>query len=224
LQSGADKGPLSWIVSGRADLVADIRFPRGPEDDIDLHTILGDIVDNLDEALRTSGTSTASNEVAAERIPGQRQLSKGQPLEAPPISLRSMLGIDADQDKKDKNRVVCMRLDIRFRDVKAVVPLFPDDLSSVNNALVRPIVAFLNANKTLIPIRCHVDIDLGEFDGSWTTYDIGLLDAIAEQVYSALANHVQESNAKRARTVGLWSLQKSAAAILLALKENLEHL
>lgn len=210
-------------MSGRADLVADIRFPRGPEDDIDLNTILGDIVDNLDEALRAGTSATVAD--GGDRIPGQRELSKGQPLEAPAVSLRSMLGINGgDQDKEKKNRVVCMKLDIRFRDVKAAVPLFPDDLSSVNSALVRPIVAFLNANRTLIPIRCHVDIDLDEFDGSWTTYDIGLLDAIAEQVYSALANHVQESNAKRFKTVGIWSLQKSAATILLALKENLEHL
>lgn len=223
LQSPTDRGALSWIMSGRADLVADIRFPRGPEDDIDLNTILGDIVDNLDEALRAGTSATVAD--GGDRIPGQRELSKGQPLEAPAVSLRSMLGINGgDQDKEKKNRVVCMKLDIRFRDVKAAVPLFPDDLSSVNSALVRPIVAFLNANRTLIPIRCHVDIDLDEFDGSWTTYDIGLLDAIAEQVYSALANHVQESNAKRFKTVGIWSLQKSAATILLALKENLEHL
>lgn len=101
--------------------------------------------------------------------------------------------------------------------------LFNSDLSHVNNALVRPIVAFVNANRTLIPIKCHLDIDLDEFDGSWTTYDVGLLEAVSEQVYSALAEHVHESNTRRVRAVGLWSLQKSAETILSALRQSLEH-
>ena len=106
-----------------------------------------------------------------------------------------------------------------------VPQLFNSDLSGVTNALVRPIVAFLKSNRTLIPIKCHVDIALNEFDGSWTTYDIGLLDAVSMQVYDALAHHVQEkSNAKTAKTVGLWSLQKSAAAILTTLRQNLDHM
>lgn len=54
----------------------------------------------------------------------------------------------------------------------------------MNNALVRPIVAFLNSNKTLIPIRCHFDLSLDDFDGSWTTYDCGILDRTSEQVRS----------------------------------------
>lgn len=101
--------------------------------------------------------------------------------------------------------------------------LFTDDLTTVGNALVRPIVAFINANRTLIPIRCHLDIDLAEFDGSWTTYDLDLLNTVSQQVYEALALHISDSNSRRAKTVGLWSLQKSAAAVLAALRQNLEH-
>lgn len=47
---------------------------------------------------------------------------------------------------------------------------------------MRPIVAFINSNRTLIPIRCHIDLSLDEFDGSWTTYDVGVIDRISEQV------------------------------------------
>lgn len=62
------------------------------------------------------------------------------------------------------------------------VQFFTSDLSYVNNALIRPIVAFINSNRTLIPIHCHIDLALSEFNGSWTTYDVGLLDRMSEQV------------------------------------------
>jgi distribution and morphology protein 31 len=80
--------------------------------------------------------------------------------------------------------------------------------------LIRPIVAFLNSNRTLIPIRCHFDLSLDEFDGSWTTYDCGLLDRTSEQVYAALAHHVQVANNQRIQTVSLWTLRLTAEAVL----------
>lgn len=89
----------------------------------------------------------------------------------------------------------------------------------MNGALIRPIVAFLNANRTLIPIVCQVEVPISEFDGSWTTYDTGILDAISEQVYLALAFHIQNSNDRRARQVGLWSLQLTARGVISALKK-----
>ena len=58
----------------------------------------------------------------------------------------------------------------------------------------------------------------GEFDGSWTTFDTGLLDAVSEQTYKALAHHVQSANDKRAKQVGLWSLQMTARGVLGALR------
>jgi distribution and morphology protein 31 len=97
---------------------------------------------------------------------------------------------------------------------------FTSDLSYINNALVRPIVAFINRNRTLIPIRCHIDLGLSEFNGSWTTYDVGILDRMSEQVYEALAHHVAQSNDQRIQTVGLWTLQMTASSVLSALKNN----
>lgn len=117
LQSQQDVGPISWITYGKADLVADIRFPREPDDDVDLNTILGDIVDNLDDVLRPSETSQH------DRIPGRPQLAKGKALEAPTARLRSMLGINAATAGEGEQRCVSIDLDIRFKDVKAVLPV-----------------------------------------------------------------------------------------------------
>ncbi|KAJ7217679.1 mitochondrial distribution and morphology protein family 31/32 [Mycena pura] len=144
------EGPISWITSGKVDAVLDIKFPRDPAD-ASLNAILEEIADAI-------STSLASNPIL-ERIPAQRGLAK-PPLQAPE-------GDKSAKDDNDQPRVV-IDIDLRFRDLKAAVPLFTNDLSYVNNALIRPIVGFMNGNRTLIPIRCRVAKDLSDFDGSWT--------------------------------------------------------
>lgn len=57
-----------------------------------------------------------------------------------------------------------------------------------------------------------------DFDGSWTTFDTGILDAMSEQVYQALAHHVQHANSTRVKQVGLWSAQITAQHLLQALR------
>ena len=61
------------------------------------------------------------------------------------------------------------------------MPLFTRDISYVNNALVRPIVAYINSKKTFIPVNCRVVKRVSEFDGSWTIYDSGLMDDISRE-------------------------------------------
>lgn len=120
------EGPISWITSGKVDAVFDIKFPRDPQDDLPLNAIIGEIAD----AITTAATSAVS-----ERIPGQRELAK-PPLRAP--SDRA----DGQRSENDPLRVV-IDIDLRFRDLKAAVPIFTHDLSYTNNALIRPIVAFM---------------------------------------------------------------------------------
>jgi distribution and morphology protein 31 len=48
---------------------------------------------------------------------------------------------------------VVIDIDLRFRDVKAAVPMFTSDLSYVNNALIRPIVAFV---KSVVLFSCAI--------------------------------------------------------------------
>ncbi|GAA5863297.1 hypothetical protein JCM1840_007474 [Sporobolomyces johnsonii] len=221
MQSQSDTGVLSWLTSGRYDLVADIRFPR-EESELDLSTLVADLVDDL-----------------ADRLPGQRSLSRDA-LEAPWSSegegaqkeerkraLRFAKetakeeGEEVHHEDDEEDKIVSIDLDIRFKDLKASVPYFTSNLSYINNALIRPIVAFINRNRTLIPIRCHIDLGLSEFNGSWTTYDVGILDRMSEQVYAALAYHVQHNHEQRLQNVGLWTLQMTANAVLSTFKNNL---
>ncbi|KAG1777774.1 mitochondrial distribution and morphology protein-domain-containing protein [Suillus placidus] len=192
-------GPLSWITSGKVDAVLDIKFPRDAEDEFVLNAILGELADAI--------TTAATASLPVERIPGQRELAK-PPLTAPTT--------DDERDADDSPKVV-IDIDLRFRDLKAAVPLFTSDLSYVNSALIRPIVAFMNAHHTLVPIHCRVVKDLSDYDGAWTV--TGLMDEISQKIYDALAYHVSQVNLnRRVKAVSMWSLQMTASAVLSALR------
>ncbi|KAJ7045968.1 mitochondrial distribution and morphology proteins-domain-containing protein [Mycena alexandri] len=198
------EGPISWITSGKVDAVLDIKFPRDPADESQLNAILEEIADAIT-------TSLSSNPIL-DRIPAQRGLAK-PPLQVPEGEKKT--GVEPEDDTP---RLV-MDIDLRFRDLKAAVPLFANDLSYVNSALIRPIVGFMNANRTLVPIRCRVVKDLRDFDGSWTMWESGLMDEISLQVYDAMAYHVMQANLnRRLKTVSLWSLQMTAGAVVSTLR------
>jgi len=124
------EGPISWITSGKVDAVLDIKFPRDPEDELPFNAILGEIADAITTSLSIPDTT---------RIPGQRELAK-PPLSAPEPETDEENVEESASGYKPK---VVIDIDLRFRDLKAAVPIFAVDLSYVNNALIRPIVAFM---------------------------------------------------------------------------------
>ncbi len=89
---------------------------------------------------------------------------------------------EQEESDPENNRFVIMDVRVHLNDVRAAVPLFTNDISYVNNALVRPIVAYINSKKTLIPVNCRVVKRAREFDGSWTIYDSGLMEDISREV------------------------------------------
>jgi len=122
------EGPISWITSGKVDAVFDIKFPHDPKDELPFNAILGEIADAISTSLSIPETT---------RIPGQRELVK------PPLSAPESEEIIEERSSGDYKPKVVIDIDLRFRDLKAAVPIFTSDLSYVNNALIRPIVAFM---------------------------------------------------------------------------------
>ncbi|KJR86195.1 uncharacterized protein SPSK_02210 [Sporothrix schenckii 1099-18] len=126
---------------------------------------------------------------------------------------------------------VVMDLRLHLNDVRAAVPFFPTTTalgqtraqSYVNAALIRPIVAYINAKRTYIPISCRVVKHLSDFDGSWTTYDCGLLDDTSAEVYAAFAHDVedQQSRVRRLKKVGFWTLSMVVHALLAGVAGDL---
>jgi distribution and morphology protein 31 len=90
-------------------------------------------------------------------------------------------GLSLTTDENDK-RFLVTDLRIHLTNVRAVVPLFTRDLSYINNALIRPIVAYINSRRTFIPVHCRLIKRLDDFDGSWTVFDSGLMDDLSAAV------------------------------------------
>lgn len=121
----------------------DIKFPRDPDDEEgdlagNVIEVLGDIADAFNNA-QAAGNGDAKPNLE-DRIPGQRELARA-PLTAPGKS-EGGEKVEGDKGKEDELKVV-VDIDLRFRDLKAAVPMFTSDLSYVNNALIRPIVYFM---------------------------------------------------------------------------------
>jgi distribution and morphology protein 31 len=98
--------------------VLDLKFPRDTTPDA-LNALLEELADAITPAALT------------DLIPGQRELAK-PPLVAP----------DDPAESIDATRII-VDIDLRFKDLKAAVPVFARDLSYASNALIRPIVAFM---------------------------------------------------------------------------------
>ena len=135
--TGATGGPISWITSGKVDAVFDIKFPREASEDVDIPAFLSEFASNVAAA---AGVSTEGIGIPTlsliDRIPGQHELAK--PALRPPDA------VDPHEVGGHKHQVV-IDIDLRFRDLKAAVPYFPSELGYVNNAVIRPIVAFIKS-------------------------------------------------------------------------------
>ncbi|ORX34656.1 mitochondrial distribution and morphology proteins-domain-containing protein [Kockovaella imperatae] len=228
-------GPMSWITSGKLDAVLDIKFPHHPDDEVDFRALFDQIGRNVAtikqgahpaERLQVSTSSSSSSSSSTSAInPGQHRLARPA-LRAPNAGKEAF-------DQELHKRQVTVDIDLRFRDLKAAVPIFTSDLSVTNQALIRPIVAFIkltsrcSANRTLVPIHCQVAADLSDFDGSWTLTFLltaGLMTSISDQIYSALAHHVssESANSKRIRQVSFWGLQRGAEVLLDTLRRAMD--
>ena len=156
------EGPFGWIRQGNVDIVADIIFPLDNNESIG--KIMSDFYDRME-------ATVTSNKIF--QVQDTREMSEKGP--------RRRTKNENTMSEDDKDFLV-MDLRLHLNDIRAAVPLFTRELSYVNNALVRPIVAYMNSRHTFIPIHCRVIKRVKEFDGSWTIFDSGLMDDMSAEV------------------------------------------
>ena len=161
------EGPFSWIHEGRVDIVADLMFPA--DNDESISKVMLDFYDRMEATVTSSRQSPKGQESI---MTGNTDVHKDS---------SSTASTDSDQSDDDK-RFLVMDLRVHLNDIRAAVPIFTKDLSYINNALIRPIVAYMNSRRTFIPINCRVVKRASEFDGSWTIFDSGLMDDLSAEV------------------------------------------
>ncbi|MCJ1351556.1 MAG: Mitochondrial distribution and morphology protein 31, mitochondrial precursor [Icmadophila ericetorum] len=201
------EGPFSWIHEGNVDIVADIMFPA--DNDESIARIVSDFYDRM-EATVTSKPMSSTDTISIINNNESEGVDEKLPI-APALN------------HADDKRFLVMDLRVHLNDVRAAVPIFTKDLSYVNNALIRPIVAFINSRNTFIPINCRLIKRASEFDGSWTIFDSGLMDDLSAETYRAFVKSIEDDQARlrRFRKVGLWSLQLALQALFMGMAGNI---
>jgi len=152
------QGPFSWIREGNVDIVADIMLPN---DDHSIAKVMSDFYDRVEATVTAGSKQTDTQAEQSTDSTGEKHVE-------------TISDVDA--------RFLIMDLRIHLNDVNASVPLFTNDISYVNNALIRPIVAYINSKRSFIPVNCRMVKNIHDFDGSWTLYDSGLMEDLSKEV------------------------------------------
>ncbi|SPQ23809.1 84402523-4481-4488-a893-16c6cd1ff137 [Thermothielavioides terrestris] len=140
------------------------------------------------------------------------------------ISQQQHDGTQQDAADAEAPSYLVMDMRIHLNNVRAAVPLFNNPhISYVNQALVRPIVAYINAKRTYIPINCRIVKRVADFDGAWSVWDCGLMDDTGAEVYAAFARDVedQQNRVRRFKRVGLWTVSLVVHALLAGVAGDL---
>ncbi|EGV62275.1 mitochondrial distribution and morphology protein family 31/32 [Yamadazyma tenuis ATCC 10573] len=120
---------------------------------------------------------------------------------------------------QDPDPRILLNLSIKLNNVRASVPFQTPELSYINYALIRPIVAYINSKNTYIELHNQIVKTLSDFEGSWTVYDSLLMDDISIEVYNNFVNYVadEESRLVRMKKVSFWSAQLLLQLLLLTI-------
>ena len=213
------EGPFSWITEGNVDIVADLTIPH--DEDESIAKVIGDFYDRMEATVSHVQTPFHKDPLRDPNIIDNREgyaATYSVPAAASPTQIESATAA-ANESPEANSRFLILDIRCHLNDVRATIPLFTKDLSYVNNALVRPIVAFINSKRAFIPVHCRVVKRQSEFDGSWTIFDSGLLDDLSRETYEAFSRDIAdgERRGRRLKKVGLWTLQVAAQALFLGL-------
>ncbi|KAI9663550.1 MAG: Mitochondrial distribution and morphology protein 31, mitochondrial precursor [Alyxoria varia] len=213
------EGPFSWIREGNVDIVTDVMFPV--DDDESISRVISDFYDRVEATVTDRYLHThpqLDQHDHTSTFNDTRRTSSNPPEPKPPEP-------SAPVRPPEELRFLVMDLRLHLNNVRAGVPIFTRDLSYVNNALIRPIVAYINNPKhhAFIPVNCRVVKPATDFDGSWTVFDSGLMEDLSRETYDAFARDVVDDQARmrRIKKVGLWSLQVAVQAFFLGLAGNM---
>jgi distribution and morphology protein 31 len=244
------EGPFGWIYEGNVDIISDIMFPADADEGIG--KVVAEFYDKMEEAvtshrymrlLEQNGIATprqydeatvdVGSTIDNSRDTDIHTMHEEQPLsslppgsaELTPSNSHVSPAVSPVEGAAPSTSYIVMDLRIHLNDVRAAVPLFPSrkDMSYVNATLVRPIVAYINAKRTYIPISCRIVKRASDFDGSWSVFDCGLMDDMSAEVYAAFARNVedQQSRVRRLKRVGLWTMSLVVHALLAGVAGDL---
>ncbi|KAJ2688254.1 Mitochondrial distribution and morphology protein 31, mitochondrial precursor, partial [Coemansia sp. RSA 1285] len=121
-------------------------------------------------------------------------------------------------DTHEDPNAVHVDLQVEFNGIRASVPLSTPQLGHplLSSVLVRPIVGYMNAHRTSLPMRCQLRLKPDDFDGAWSLWDSGADNLITQGIGSAFAQLAQDERKRNRhlKLVGMWSVAAIVKHIL----------
>ncbi|KAI8899545.1 mitochondrial distribution and morphology protein family 31/32 [Globomyces pollinis-pini] len=222
------QGPLGWITKGTIDLDLHFLVPHTSDnedifdrilDEVDgLRYVamnkLGSVIKRPDDELSASKKSVRS--LKDIRHYGLKHNTSTTPSESVLQLEDTILHDDSSLIDLDPSSRIVILGRVKIQDVKASVPLANESLSYMSNALIRPVVGYMNNNRVSIPLQLSAQTDIDNFNGAWDIYAAGLTDILSEEVGRALMTlvHDEYEQTKRLKQIGLWSVAEVSQKIL----------
>ncbi|KAJ1972742.1 Mitochondrial distribution and morphology protein 31, mitochondrial precursor [Dimargaris xerosporica] len=234
LNAGTE-GPFGWITDGQVDVNAIISFPNELGQD-PLKRLVHELADDLESAMAQSASFPLIAGFQASLRHGQPTTPSADSAKDHPDPSDRLAAVDDGSMKRPTsdqhasmvtvsnssaaeaspippaepvNPTLWFDLNVTFNNTRASVPLQTEHISYLNNALIRPIVAYVNAHRTVTSIPCRFTLQTSDFDGSWSFYDCRFVDKASTEIgkgFAKLAYDERERN-RHLKRVGLWSVQ-----------------
>lgn len=99
----------------------------------------------------------------------------------------------SDPEGVDNGTTLEMRFDVMFHHLHTSAPLYTPELSYLNNAVVHPILAYINSHNKHIPLSFEVRLTVAGLDGARSPAEAGLWDALSSSVALAFSKIVSDS-------------------------------
>jgi len=111
--------------------------------------------------------------------------------------VRHKLFSSSVQPDVHEDEEISLDFDLHLNNLTAKVPINPEDISYMTNALIRPVVAYMNTNYTSIPFQFPVSMRLSDFDGSWYPMDTKIWTYVSDAVGREMLERVEEQKKPR---------------------------
>jgi distribution and morphology protein 31 len=162
-------GPLSWITKGTIDLDLHFLAPHSHYDEDLFDKILEQVdglkdiaLDKFESVLIPKETEKSRNLMRRPSLKDMRHYRMKGGVSAPSASTRQS-DTPSPEDEflnvPSSSRIVMLGK-IKIKDLKANIPIVDESLGYMSSALIRPVVGWMNANRTLIPLSLSAQMDL----------------------------------------------------------------
>ncbi|KAJ9079829.1 Mitochondrial distribution and morphology protein 31, mitochondrial precursor, variant 2 [Entomophthora muscae] len=146
------EGPFGWISSGTVDFDIDITIPNCSEMDL-VQKFATEIKIKFDEALLNRLGSLS--EEFPQKFPSLAELL-APIMEKAKSATNDSIRVQKRLDSVHMLDSLVFDIDVRFHNIRTGIPIRTGEFTLASQTVIRPVIAYMNSNRTCIPVHCRV--------------------------------------------------------------------